>query len=123
MFGKLFSRKKSVSKSVETPRAKVVKKYVVLKTKAGQILHAYPVGVVDHFYDNLSVITLTLKDTLRLGELIFIKGKFSQKFQRVESMQYYHKDITQAKSGYEIGIKVRGEVSVGDVVYRCVAHS
>lgn len=123
MFGRLFSRKKNVLKPKSSKQVAKVLKYIVLKTKAGQILHAYPVGVVDHYFGKVSVITMKLKGALKLGELIFIRGKRSKLFQKIESMQHSHKSITQARIGDEIGIQVRGEVRVGDVVYRCVAHS
>lgn len=123
MFGKLFSRNRRVSSPTPTKAIAKTQKYIALKTKSGQILHAYPIGVVDNFYERISVVTLRLRGSLRLGELIFIRGKATKKFQKVVSLQINRKSISKAQMGDEIGIKVVGTAQAGDVVYRCIATS
>lgn len=123
MFGKLFSRSPNpVVKPIKKTSITAVKT-VVLKTKTGQLIHASPVGVVDNFYDKISVMTLKLKGVLRLGDLIFIKGRSTKYFQKVGSMQHFHKPITKAQNGDDIGIKVRSAVAVGDTIFRCLVKT
>ena len=123
MFGKLFSRSRNVAKLAPKKTALKPQKYITLRTRSGQLLHAYPVGVVDHFYDKISVVTIKVRGMLHLGELIFIRGKSTKKFQKAVSMQHYHKPITKAQTGDDVGIKVVGSAEVGDVVYRCIINS
>lgn len=123
MFGKLFSRNRNVAKPVVKKAVQKSQNYIALKTKSGQILRAYPIGVVDNFYERISVVTLKLRGALQLGELIFIRGKSTKKFQKIVSMQINHKSISKAQLGDEIGIKVAGAAQAGDVIYRCIATS
>ena len=79
------------------------------------------IGKVTHCYGNLSVGIIELTDALKLGETIHIKGHTSDFTQNVESMQVEHANVSEAKSGDVIGIKVTQKVHVGDKVLKVIA--
>ena len=79
------------------------------------------IGKVTHYYGNLSVGIIELTDALKLGETIHIKGHTSDFTQNVESMQVEHANVSEAKSGDVIGIKVAQKVHIGDKVLKVIA--
>ena len=83
------------------------------------------VGIVSHYFTKISVAVVELKDTIRIGDRIFIRGgtyPFATNFeQTVESMQVEHKNIESAKAGQSIGLKVNQKVREGDKVYKILS--
>lgn len=77
-----------------------------------------PIGRVTHFFGRISVAVLDLTEPLKVGETIHIKGHTTDLTQKVESMQFEHKDIQEAKPGDQVAIKVNGRVHEHDVVYK-----
>ncbi|MCM8819228.1 MAG: translation elongation factor-like protein [Candidatus Omnitrophica bacterium] len=61
-----------------------------------------------------------MKSKLCLGDKIHIKGKHTDFIQEISSMQLNHKDIIEAKKGWEIGIKVIQRVDEKDKVYKII---
>lgn len=76
------------------------------------------VGEVTHFFTNISVAVVKLKDTLKDGEKILIEGATTNLEQDAKSMQIEHKAVKEAKKGQSIGLKVKDRVREGDKVYR-----
>lgn len=79
------------------------------------------VGVVTHYFTKISVAVVDLKDTIRVGDRILIRGVHPSTTdfeQTVESMQIEHKNVESAKSGQSIGLKVNQMVREGDKVYK-----
>ncbi|MCF7908494.1 MAG: translation elongation factor-like protein [Candidatus Omnitrophica bacterium] len=76
------------------------------------------VGVVTHYFNKLSVGIIKLKKPLKVGDKIHIKGAHDDFTQGIKSMQHDHKDISLAKKGLEIGIKVSRPVHENDKVYK-----
>lgn len=74
-------------------------------------------GMIEHFYDGISVAALTLSGTLKFGDKIHIKGATTDFTQTVQSMQIEHKPVKNAGKGDAIGIKVKDKVREHDVVY------
>ncbi|MCM8795689.1 MAG: hypothetical protein NC928_03270 [Candidatus Omnitrophica bacterium] len=79
------------------------------------------IGKVTHFYGNLSVGIIELWDSLKIGETIHIKGHSDDFTQIVESMQIEHANVTEAKAGDLVGIKVAQKVHPNDRVYKVTA--
>ena len=75
------------------------------------------IGIVTHYYGNISVGIIKLKSTLHVGDRIHIKGVHDDFSQKVESMQLNHKDIPEASAGSEIGIKTVRPAHENDKVY------
>jgi hypothetical protein len=118
-----------------TPVRKVVKKVVkaakkVLKKptpkpKAPKAPPPAPlpgerIGVVTHYYGDLSVAVVKLEPgiTLRVGDNIHIKGHTSDFGQRVESLQVGHAPVQEVGPNDDFGLKVAEHAREHDVVYR-----
>lgn len=76
------------------------------------------IGEVTHYFSKIGVAVVKLKDSLRQGETIHIKGHTSDFTQTVDSMEIEHKKVQLAKKGQSIGLKVKEHAREGDVVYR-----
>jgi len=76
------------------------------------------VGRVTHYYPKISVAVVELKNSLKVGDKILIRGATTNFEQIVESMQIEHKDVQVAEPGQSVGIKVKGKVRENDKVYR-----
>ena len=78
------------------------------------------IGVVDHFFSKISVGIIKLIGELKAGDTIHIKGKQADFSQEVESMRIEFNNVTEAKGGDKVGIKVSQPVHANDKVYRVV---
>ena len=77
------------------------------------------IGVVTHYYSNLSVAILRLESgTLRVGDVIHIGGHTTDFSQRVESLEVNHAPATEVGPNDDFGLKVAGHVREHDVVYK-----
>ena len=68
------------------------------------------VGVVSNYFENIKVVAIKLSDGLKVGDVIKIVGGETNFDQPVESIQINHKQVSSAKKGDEIGIKVKEKV-------------
>jgi putative protease len=76
------------------------------------------VGVISHFYNKIMVAIVELEDTLNQGDSIEIAGPTTHLQLTADSIQIEHKDVTSAKKGQSIGLKVPEPVREKDVVYK-----
>jgi hypothetical protein len=78
------------------------------------------IGVVTHYFSHLSVATLQLEPgtTLRIGDVIHIRGHTTDLNQKVESLEVNHAPVTQVEPNDDFGLKVVGHVREHDVVYK-----
>ncbi len=76
------------------------------------------IGKITHYFNGIGVGIIELTDGFRVGEKIHIKGSVTDFEQVVNSMQVEHKDISEAKPGDAIGVKVEQKVREGDLVYK-----
>jgi hypothetical protein len=75
------------------------------------------IGVVDDFFGHIGVITMTLQESLKVGQRIHVRGNTTDIVQTVSSMQIEHQPVSVAKTGDGIGIKSTGKARRGDYVY------
>jgi putative protease len=78
------------------------------------------VGRITHYYGNISVGIVELSDILKVGDTIHIKGHASDFNQTVDSIQIEHKNVSEAKAGDLVGIKVIQKVHPHDKVYKII---
>lgn len=78
------------------------------------------IGVVDHFFGKISVGMIKLSGELKVGDTIHIKGKQTDFSQEIESMRIEFDNVTEAKQGDKVGIKVAQPVHAGDKVFKVV---
>ena len=79
------------------------------------------VGKITHYFTNIGVGVIELKDTLKTGDKISIEGATTNIQQEVRSMQIHNKEVKTAKKGDSIGIKVDDRVREGDQVFKVTA--
>jgi translation elongation factor EF-1alpha len=75
------------------------------------------VGRISHYYSKIGVAVIELSDTLKVGEVIHIRGATSDFSQPVDSMQIEHASVPEAKAGESIGLKVKEHVREHDKVF------
>jgi len=76
------------------------------------------VGTVEDFFAHPVVAGIKLTDTLKVGDKIRIKGHTTDLEMEVGSMQIDNANVTEAKAGDSIGVKVTERVRAGDSVYK-----
>lgn len=76
------------------------------------------IGTVTHFFDHISVAVLALTEPLRLGDKVHILGHSTDFEQEVTSLQIEHKDVTEAKPGDDVAMKVVKRVHPHDKVFK-----
>jgi putative protease len=80
------------------------------------------IGHVSHYFGKIQVAAIELTEgELSVGDTIHIKGHTSDFTQTVDSMQIDNADVTNAKKGQGVGIRVTEHARVGDDVYKVVA--
>jgi len=79
------------------------------------------IGKITHYYSNISVGIIQLSDTLKIGETIHVKGHSEDFTQPVDSIQIEHTNVSEAKSGDVIGIRLTNKVHPGDKVLKASA--
>lgn len=117
-------KKKGAKKAKPAAKKKAFKRFAKAKkaVKPSKPAAAVPkknrAGTVTHFYSNISVAVIKVEDTLKVGDKISIEGATTNFTQKIDSMQVEHEQISVAKPGDEIGMKVKDKVREGDVVYK-----
>lgn len=76
------------------------------------------IGTVSDFFSRPVVAGIQLTAPLKAGDKVHIKGHTTDMEMVVESMQIHNVNVTQAKPGDSIGIKVPDRVRRGDKVYK-----
>ncbi|AKM82809.1 TPA: translation elongation factor-like protein [Candidatus Berkelbacteria bacterium] len=76
-----------------------------------------PIGVITHYYSQIGVGIVELKQNLKVGEQVKIKGSSTDFDQTIDSIQIDHKEVEEAKKGEIVGLKVNDKVREGDEIY------
>jgi hypothetical protein len=77
------------------------------------------IGVVTHYYSHLSVAILRLETgTLRVGDMIHIRGHTTDFSQRVGSLEVDHAPVSEVGPNDDFGLKVVEHAREHDVVYK-----
>ena len=75
------------------------------------------IGKVIHYYDKIGVAIVELTAGLKAGESIRIEKDGEGFEEEVGSMQVEHKDVSKAKKGEQVGIKVKERPKGNAAVY------
>lgn len=77
------------------------------------------IGTVTHYFSHLSVAAIKLESgTLRLGDIVHIRGHTSDFSQRVESLQVDHALVAEVGPQDDCALKVVQHAREHDVVYK-----
>ena len=80
--------------------------------------HEEAVGTVTHYYSHLGVAIVQINNgALKTGDSIHIQGHTTDFNQQAESMELEHEHIDRAITGQVIGLRVKEEARVHDIVY------
>lgn len=122
---KVIAKKKVVAKKKVAPKKKVVKISTRVGTGADSVAEINrakaagekAVGMIEHYFDKISVAAMKVRAPFKVGDTLHIKGHTTDLMQVLESMQIEHQSITEAKKGQDIGFKVKARVREHDIVY------
>jgi selenocysteine-specific translation elongation factor len=78
------------------------------------------IGQVTDFFAGPVVAGIELTAPLKVGDKIRIKGHTTDIELTVDSMQINNVNVTQAKAGDSVGVKVAERVRRGDTVYQII---
>jgi selenocysteine-specific translation elongation factor len=76
------------------------------------------IGKVSDFFAHPVVAGIELTAPLKVGDKIRIKGHTTDLELTVDSMQIDNANVTEAKAGDSIGVKVTDRVRAGDDIYK-----
>ncbi len=76
------------------------------------------IGKVSDFFAHPVVAGIDLTGTLKVGDRVHIKGHTTDIEMTVNSMQINNVNVTEAKAGDAVGVKVMERVRHGDSVYK-----
>lgn len=122
---------KKVKKTKKSAKKKIVKKTKKIKPTKKAIKKSKPtkktsvpktkeklLGKIDHFFDKISVAAIKVVAPFKVGDVIHVKGHTTDFYQRVDSMQIEHREVSKVKKGDDVGMKVKDFVRDHDAVYR-----
>lgn len=78
------------------------------------------IGEIVDFFARPVVAAIQLTDGLNVGDRLHIKGHSTDLEVTVESMQVDNAQVSEAKAGDGVGVKVPDRVRRGDAVYKIV---
>jgi hypothetical protein len=81
------------------------------------------IGHVTHYFNKINVAVLSIKEELKIGEMIHILGHTTDFTQKVTSLQIEHKNVDIVKPGDDFAMKVLEPVREHDVVYKVVEET
>ncbi len=112
------SKSAKIKKRIKKPAKKAVKTPKKVSKGAFE-LGLEKVGEVTHYFPHVkAAAVLMLKDGLRVGDGIYIKGHTTDFKEKIISIQLERVPIEEARKGQEIGLLVKSRVRIGDSVYR-----
>ena len=76
------------------------------------------IGKVSDFFARPVVAGIELTAPMKVGDTIHIQGHTTDLVFTVESMQINNMNVTEAKAGDSVGIKVSDRVRRGDAIYK-----
>ncbi len=76
------------------------------------------IGKVSDFFARPVVAGIEMSGSLKVGDKIHIKGHTTDMEMVVDSMQINNANVTEAKAGDSVGIKVDDRVRRGDAVFK-----
>lgn len=76
------------------------------------------IGKVMDFFARPVVAGIDVSGALKVGDTIHIKGHTTDIEMVVDSMQIDNANVSEAKKGQSVGIKVPDRVRAGDTVYK-----
>ena len=118
---KAVKKVRRVKKAVKKVKRRTVSKRSKVKAKApkSQVESMVKVGEVTHYFPHVKAAALlVLKDSIKVGDKIYIKGHTTDFKEKIASIQLDRVPIQEGKKGQEIGLLVKKRVRIGDSLYK-----
>ena len=116
---------KRIKKAVKRPKAGAKKAVSAKKAAKASAAKKTPelalekIGKVTHYFPHVNAAAvMILKNSLKVGDRVYIKGHTTDFKEKVNSIQLDLVPIQAGKIGQEIGLLVKSRVRIGDSVYR-----
>ncbi|MFH1218532.1 MAG: hypothetical protein V1679_01690 [Candidatus Peregrinibacteria bacterium] len=77
-------------------------------------------GICDGYFDKIDVAVVQVTSPIRKGDVLIFEKEGGLFEQEVDSMQINRRDVSLARSGSDIGLKVRHKPIVGAQVYKLI---
>lgn len=123
MVKKVKAKAKSAAKKAVKARKPKARKPAAKKAKKllrkGPESNLEKIGEVTHYFPHVNAAAIRiLKNSLKVGDRIYIKGHTTDFKEKVDSIQLEHVAIQEGTKGQEIGLLVKSRVRIGDSVYK-----
>ena len=116
---KIVKKAKVAKKRVKSAKKRTVSRKAKSKKVKTLIESMVKVGEVTHYFPHVKAAALlVLKDSIKVGDEIYIKGHTSDFKEKIMSIQLDRAPIQEGKKGQEIGLLVKKRVRIGDSVYK-----
>ncbi len=76
------------------------------------------VGTVTHWFGHLGVAAVSLKDALRVGDRVRVKGATTDFTATIDRMQVDHKDVREAKPGDDVAVQLGQKAREHDAILK-----
>ncbi len=77
-----------------------------------------PIGEITHYYGNIGVGVIKLLGKLKAGDAIKVRRGEQEFSQIADSLQVDHENVTKAKKGDDVGLKLDEPVKEGALVFK-----
>lgn len=77
-------------------------------------------GECEGYYDNINVAIVNLTSAVRVGDILIFEKNGGLFQQVIDSIQIDRKDVSLARTGSDIGLKVVMKPTVGTLVYKVI---
>ena len=116
---KTVKKVKVAKKRVKSAKKRAVSKKAKIKKVKTLVESMVKVGEITHYFPHVKAAALlVLKDSIKVGEEIYIKGHTTDFKEKIMSIQLDRTPIEEGKKGQEIGLLVKKRVRIGDSVYK-----
>lgn len=88
-----------------------------IQTTKPELPKGKQIGKITHYFNKIGVGVVELEVKLKVGDSIVIATSNGDFEQAVDSMQVEHDQVTKAKKGDAVGLKVDQAVKEGNTVY------
>ena len=113
---KVIRKKSSVKRVVKRT---IKKKAAKAKTSGVKKPKETVIGTVTHYFPHVNAAAVkVLKNSINVGDEIYLKGHTTDFKEKIESIQLDRSPIREGKKGQEIGLLVSSRVRIGDSVYK-----
>lgn len=75
------------------------------------------IGEITHYFNNIGVAVLDLRDELSVGDRIHVIGHTTDLIQTVDSMEIDREKVETAGPGDDVALKVEARVREGDELF------